>query len=283
MSSIRMPGQKKVEDEIASLVADGKLGFVDDEGQPAAPPSFKQWQEGFRKITPKQLFDRFARAAGPDNAMAMRLQFHKWSGPDVYISHDGRWNENNNLVEFTVHPGASVEFSRCYIQDQGKGTAKRYLHTIAQTAKELDASAITLPMVLGVGGYAWTKFGAVPHERDDWNRLKHMIGERLDYDILTYTDQRGVEHQCQLTSAERRIVNTVLNYASSKERAEHFAELSELNRVISEQDGKPLTVGKALLMNTEWNGVISLKDGHPSYERFKNYTAQASEQLMEKG
>lgn len=81
-------------------------------------------------------------------------------------------------------------------------------------------------------------------------------------------------------SQEKPAIDAILK-ADFKDLPEVFPYLTELNREIATYKGKPLTVGKALLLDTKWNGRLPFDDAHVSFQRFLNYTDAATRDLQQ--
>lgn len=234
---------------------------------------YEAWQKYLPDITPRQLHDSFAKAAGPENNIQMTVTLSPGYRPHIEIRHNSSWHsgDRDNIILFHITKNHTVELNRLFLNapDQGKHLAKRYLETAATLFKEkMDCNRMELKTT-GVGNYAWAKYGFCPDTKLDWRKATIYLRRHLsdDHDAVLF---KG--HRYPITPAEKRSIETVIatELAGAPTR---FPQLTELNRVIGHYDGKPLTVGKALLLEVNWKGALPLKEGHPSYERFMAYAA----------
>ncbi len=129
---------------------------------------------------------------------------------------------------------------------QGKGSAKSVLRNSIAVMKKLGISKCELQANMDVGGYAWAKFGFLPHQ-EDWDR------ERKDMLEKTKT--------IKMSATARKKVTQILN--DQDPRAMH---------VLSDMKDGEFSVGKHLLLGSDWNGVLDLND-KASYRRFLGYVA----------
>jgi hypothetical protein len=135
---------------------------------------------------------------------------------------------------------------------QGTGIAKKILSSQVETYKKLGLDGIEMHANIDVGGYAWLKYGYTPSTPQDWQHLKRQVKRNL-------SKTKGISKDA------RKKINSILD--SPDPRASWL--LSDLND--KTEDGK--SVAKSLLLGTEWEGELSLKD-NGSMERFNSYVGQ---------
>lgn len=247
-----------------------------------------EWEQSFHGVSPQALMRRLESAAGPGNDVRIKIdpRYNDDVRPPIVeavhakLFHNRPIKDDNviNTLSFKVENGDCfikyAEFSR---EDMGKNIAKRYLAEIASLAKDMGCKTISLKADLSVGGYAWARYGFYPKNNHQWDQLKEQVRKK----IIPHDGGYAVKHNGTrpLTETEHRAVTAIL--ASDDPR--DCWHLLELNRPVGRMRGHELTVGKALLMGTKWEGTMELDESKESYQRFLAYTGQAKSRQMGMG
>jgi hypothetical protein len=143
----------------------------------------------------------------------------------------------------------AVEFSESL---QGKGMSKTLIrNTIDVLNRRLGISQIDVQAAKGVGGYTWCKYGFKVNEKD-WKDLSKQVSKHL-------------EKVDGLPDLRMNLVKSLLATPDAKK----FWTLSEFDDKIK-LEGKDTTLGKALLLETTWEGVLDFNDAE-SVNRTFNY------------
>lgn len=244
-----------------------------------------QWNKFYPNATPKQIYDKFVRAAGDGSDVRVCVSFSDNNTTSIIAEHDPK--DGNSIIEFKLFDNGTAKLPwALFLRDttQGQGLAKKYLHTGIKLLEQVGTQKISVKTD-EIGGYAWAKYGFSPETKDDWygskenlkdKGLKKSIKERISEDG-TVIKFRGKSYP--INSVESKVINAVLN-SNFLDLSKNFPHLTELNREIGKIGDKPLTVGKALLIGQQWNGVLPLDENHISFKRFKAYTEPVNRQLM---
>jgi hypothetical protein len=236
----------------------------------------ERWRRTFNDFTPRQVYERFAKAGGVGNKVKVKVTLPAYDRlATIEIRHNSEFTASeyqNALILKVQDEVASIERSFLRGDDQGKNLAKRYLKVGADLLQKIGVETLTVKTEQ-VGGYAWTRYGFVPADDHAWENLTSAARSGLRGNFLVLEGQRY-----DVTSELPRI-NQFLKTDFS-ELADSFGEqISKLDRRIGEWNGKPLTVAKALLMNITWDGILRLDDKDKNFQRFKRYTATEEHQL----
>lgn len=135
-------------------------------------------------------------------------------------------------------------------QFQGKGIVKRVLRNSFSLYQDLGVDKVDLQAAITVGGYAWARYG--------W-QLKDKSQESISQQVKKRLEPLEVD------TAVKRQVNTLLDGNSPRK----LWAISDMRIPVS-KDGKETTLGKALLLGTNWSGTFDMDDT-ASMKRLENY------------
>jgi hypothetical protein len=150
------------------------------------------------------------------------------------------------------------QYFKVDVKKQGKGVAKEFLkHSIA-TYQKMGAKDITLEANIDVGGYAWAKFGFVPN---DWKALKTEISKRLKHLNLNSETVQYVE---QLFLSRDSATIRKIAYLNTPVKIPLLNKSNFINynfkEFVKKYNNSTLSLGKALLLGTSWEGKLDLHD-----------------------
>lgn len=252
----------------------GKLRVrVDGEVVTHVQPELWQARLG-NHLTPAAIYQAFSKAGGNGNDIKVGIDLS--TSPHVQsmveVRHNSEFDDKNpdkdydSVIRLKWRAG-NAYLSRFFLRgdDQGQHLAKHYLSASVALMRELGNTVMHVDTG-EMGSYAWAKYGFVPDETGlAWVQRMIMDAVRGRRSTLLITDKVD-----QLTNAERKLIDAFIA-AKPEDQLALFTQLSEMNRVIGDFRGKPLTVGKALLYDTQWWGALSLEDASPNYRRFCDY------------
>ncbi len=241
-----------------------------------------QWPLMFPDEPPEKFYRRFAQAAGDEHTVRVlvepSLSFPK-HGPielvDTHIRlfHNVPFKSTENYIEFRINgKKAHIEEAKFDEENMGQSLARRYVREIGALAQERGCEKITLQAQRSVGGYAWAKFGFKPDSREQWRKLAKVIDNRLHENDGVYT----VEYigKRVISELDYRAIKDVL----AEKEPEAIWKLLELQTPLGKAGGRPLTLAKALLLGTKWDGVLSTDARSEGWQRFSEYTQPLKEQ-----
>lgn len=153
-------------------------------------------------------------------------------------------------VLFSLNPGA-----------QAGELSKSVLSNGVRLYDQIGVTQVQVHAALTVGGYAWAKYGFAPDTPQRTAELFSQIKSRLNKNPDLPANQRQI----------------VLNLLDTGDPQALWA-ISDLAFPVFQPDGsprldsqgRPLTLGKALLLGTNWYGVLDLTDP-VSRQRFEQY------------
>ena len=141
-------------------------------------------------------------------------------------------------------------------QFQGHGLAKSILRNNFDLYGELGIDKVDLTAAITVGGYAWARYGWQLKPDDvKSGRLDKQVAKRLE--------------TLDLKAKDRKVVDAIL---ASQDPKKVWA-LSDLQTPVT-KDGKETTLGKALLLGTNWSGTFDMHDP-ASTERLERYLGKS--------
>lgn len=135
----------------------------------------------------------------------------------------------------------------------GEGIGKDVLRSQIALYEKLGMKKVEVGANIDVGGYAWAKYGFVPHTHEWRSIMRSSLSRAVDRDLTpSYTDHKG--HTITTTDEDK----------------------SGLKKLIQSDDPKAFWAiadskhGKKLLLGTSWHGTLDLRD-EPTMRRFKAY------------
>jgi GNAT superfamily N-acetyltransferase len=128
---------------------------------------------------------------------------------------------------------ATASFFEVDSAQQGKGIGKQVTASNVKMYADLGITEVHARCNINVGGYAWAKYGYVPRDREAWEELADKVQEKLEN-----MDEDDVSDQ------ERETIIELIDNPDPK-------------AVWAIADSE---VGKELLTDTEWDGVLDLTD-----------------------
>lgn len=244
-------------------------------------PDLAQWQAVFHDVTPAEISRNIAKAAGPGNEASVEVVIN----PDnekthIILRHNPhlqQGGQDKNFIEFRIDNPEEAKLSSADFDSTqcGHHITKGYMHAMGELLRRIGIRELTVN-TQEIGGYAWAQYGLRPCGKESWDKLRATLKDRIvqggnavKFDGRSYPIQ----------PAERTAINRILSCAPDQ-LDQGFYELTSLRRPVGEHEGHPLTVGKALLLNTCWEGAMPLIEGDPGYERFKTYTASSQQQMQ---
>lgn len=294
--------QEQFNAEIKQLRDEGKLAaiytksFDASKSPPAtfADATYDQWKDVFHEMGPRQVYQSLVRPSQPYPCMIINVKpkdgvCRIQMGSTQHIDITKAITKAYEPIVFSILEKAGervgeitrVDFPK---EAQANHAAKQYIGDFAKLAETLHLPSLELSAT-NLGGYAWAKYGFTPDGQNAVESIRSCLrnpqGRGLSNRItppkyqpdskppvLSYKDK-----QYELLPTEVLAINDIVNrdYPDIKE---HFHRLTDLNRVLEEEDGKQLTVGKALMFGTRWKGSLPLDASSPHYQRFQNYVGE---------
>lgn len=155
----------------------------------------------------------------------------------------GSGEDNRADREFRRKGGKLVVDHSVFTLDPAdRGYGKTFLRQSMAAYKKMGVSSITLHANIDVGGYAWARYGFTP-DKDSWERLKEDLGSFAQYQPKT-------------------------------------AKWNHARKLLKEDDPRAIweladipTLGKRLLLKSDWTGGLNLKD-KDAMRRFTTYVGQ---------
>jgi hypothetical protein len=145
---------------------------------------------------------------------------------------------------------------------QGTGIAKDLLANSIKLYDQAGIGRVGVFASLGVGGYAWAKYGFAPKPGRQTRELFATIEDRLN-------------RMDDLPKSTKGVVKRLLSSGDPKA----IWAISDLDGVKVKRKGKMQPLGKALLLGTAWRGSLNLDDpkARARFDQYVHKTSQASE------
>ena len=137
---------------------------------------------------------------------------------------------------------------------QGKGIAKEFLKNCMEIYKHLGVKSIKLGANIDVGGYAWAKYGWSPSLKS-WSKLSSRITNIL-HEL----------YKNKLIDRETFLHTWDIVASDDPKSVWKIADLT----IPVQKDGKTISLGKYLLMDSLWWGELKLDD-EDGMKRFNTY------------
>ncbi len=151
---------------------------------------------------------------------------------------------------------------------QGTSIAKKILGNSMIEYERMGVASIELNANIDVGGYAWAKYGFKP-TRESWVSLRPEVKKRFDV-LFEMMEVEATAGRKSIT----KLVDDILG-ADNPERIWELVDMSielEDKLAIMGPSGK-VSLGKRLLLGTDWGGVLSLSDSR-AVARFNRYVGR---------
>ena len=226
----------------------GPLGVTDDSPEAAL----------FEKhIAPHMDQDEFADHyfAGMHDPRYLKFQSSKW---DDGMRFNGSLIKNGSSIASisrTIRPGVGnahhglLELNE---NSQGSNIAKSLLRNQVGLYGKMGLDNVDLYANINVGGYAWSKYGFLP-TASSWDSVVPILSQRLS------------RFQGKIEPSD---FNTARALISSRDPRAMWA-ISDMNTPAPIGSGYD-TIGKGLLLDTGWNGLLHLKNTE-AMDRFNAY------------
>ncbi|MBY0408356.1 MAG: hypothetical protein K2Q01_11755 [Rickettsiales bacterium] len=251
--------------------------------------SLHQWDDALH-MPMDAYYDRFRKSAGPEATLRVNVKLtyadlpkngHTLSSIDTQLFHNVPFDSKKNVLRFAIKNGiCSLETADLFDDQMGKHIAKGYMRDIAATAREHGCKSITLSAGLSVGGYAWAKYGFYPKNQEQWMEACDFVDSQLKRDSGSqnyHVEFNGKPYP--ISKSEFDGVKAVI--ASSDPKA--IWHLLEFTRVLDVQGDREITLAKALLMGSTWDGKLELDEQSQSWKRFMAYTERNLAQAQHAG
>lgn len=264
----QMIDEQQYQQEMAQL--EGYLStsrFGDDENSFVGA---KEWQQIFGDISPRDLFTRFQFPQGSEDIAYVLIETFPESGySDLRLKQN--INFDNGLsdggIRFRISDDHQMKLTDFAIRSnlQGQNLGKHYMAAAAQLGIDMEIPSISLT-ALNLGSYAWAKYGFYPEDGEEWFDIISGIADRINPD--GQINYNGVFYDAP---EEVSFIQTLYSIKRT-DPSQALTAITDLNRVLTEEDGRPITVGKALLIEQEWHGILPLDESSPAFQRFASYT-----------
>jgi hypothetical protein len=154
--------------------------------------------------------------------------------------------------QFTSNPDGSVSVYHAYFKAgrKGDGAGKRFFRVAMGEYMAAGVKDVGVTANLDVGGYAWARYGYLPSNNGVWDGLRSQLKGKLD-------------RMTGVSDADKAAMTAILN----KPDRRALWEVSDARA----SDGS--TIGKKLLLGTNWSGRIDLNDE----EQMRRFTAYVSQ------
>ena len=241
------------------------------------------WQECFPNTSPQTLYETLRKCADYGAEIQLQLQPEIYDNKLEYEFIVRQKNEEKDdkflFALFPEEQNLKLRQAACADNNQGNKVATRYLGSLLEIFKEQGNKDITLTAI-GIGAYAWAKFGFIPKTQENWIELKETIKNRIKRKsdgnhAITFNDVYDIQHTYSLPTES----HTALIKALNSDNPEDIVHLTELNEVIGTLNGHTITVGKAALLYTLWKGILPLDDNARGYQQFKTYTSETQQEM----
>ena len=124
-----------------------KLKPVVSVGRNYPTATSEQWASVFNDLSPQQVYERFAKAGGPDSNVQVKVTFPNGTGfTRIEVRHNTSWHmgDRENIILFDIYPNHTAKLDRAFFvdKDQGKNLAKRYLNTGVQLLRDIGSDSM---------------------------------------------------------------------------------------------------------------------------------------------
>jgi GNAT superfamily N-acetyltransferase len=191
----------------------------------------------------------------------------------ISLDYDGGWaiagqihDEDGNsigvyrrIIDFETNEAEADFFEIDDEKQQGQGIGKRLMAANVAKYQELGLDRVKVHANINVGGYAWARYGYVPHD-DSWRgELNSWLNEKIEEAVIVTVEGEESEDE---------------------EDYEETVDVPESIRALIDSDD-PKAVwaiadskyGKDLLINSDWYGELNLRDKE-TMERFNAYVGK---------
>ncbi len=253
-----MATNRIIAEQLEELSDNNELEF----SAPAHLNPAEAWKQLFPNTTPNNFYAKIERAAGDENVAVSVIE--EDGEAQIILHHGGGNSAQKNHLTFSISED-KAEIISASLQNTGIHTAKGYLRAMANILMKNDIDALTLNTT-SIGGYAWAKYGFKPASEKEWGNLKADIKKHIKNDHVCFKNK-----EYKLEESELKIINAVLAKESPPEAIWELTET--LNRKLDTINGHDITVGKALLIDRTWKGILPLNERNKGFQRFQAYTA----------
>jgi hypothetical protein len=203
------------------------------------------------KMSPTEFFGKLLSGVSNTKTGLLRLNYNSINN-FTYT-----YNSSVDGISFT----REIDFQKMVVDhayfsvtdaSQGAGIGKRLLGNSMELYERMGVKAIGVHANIDIGAYAWGKYGFSPTSVQQWQRLIRQVEQNLP----------------ALSQEQRNEVKWFLNAQAENPKA--LWKLSDMDQSVPVEGKKPTTVGKRLLIGTDWYGQLRLDDAE-AVARFKAY------------
>jgi hypothetical protein len=223
------------------------------------------------KMDPQEFKEQFAgKTLAGDPNFKMQLAATKGNALDVQVSVEGKVDLLQSRIaiksEDTRFPGGmSLEEFQVAPTEQGRGLGKEVLASQVALTQKLGGDHISLRANIDVGGYAWAKYGFTPYPQE-WDEIRKNSFDGMQLKLAAIKEENP-----DISSATLKVAGAALRTKGNNDFAtgKIIGVVADLNESVT-VGGKSMSMGKALLLGTQWDGSLDFKD-ESSMTRFKSY------------
>lgn len=216
----------------------------------------KDWLESLGGILPSEFVNRMLPDVGFVSQPKIRIRLSKDQGK-YYIgvkalSYTSTGDVEIEMNRYMIIPDndsedAIVKHEFLELSDKGGGKGKQILKSQMDFYREIGVRKVFLFANVDIGGYAWARYGFLPV---NWDSTKKEFAGRLN---------RFPDGENGISNDDKQILENLL----ASDNPEEFWAISDTQ------------AGKRLLLNSDWDGYIDLKD-QSMMDRFEQYVNRSN-------
>jgi GNAT superfamily N-acetyltransferase len=237
-------------------------------GDAAAREAFERYVAPH--FTEDQFADRYFAGMHHPDSMGLRSNFYGGDKPSLEFAGnllDPRTGRVVGSIERSLYPGegyASHNSLELKPSVQGHDIGKRLLSNQIDAYRRMGMGQVEAYANVDVGGYAWSKYGFVPDSLDTWRD----VGKDVDTRMAEMSKRKGSLVYGRIGATDRRNVSAMLR-ADDPHMIWNIADL-DTPAGANDARGKPMTLGKALLLGQGWTGKLDMTSD-AAMRRFEDY------------
>jgi hypothetical protein len=267
--------QEQFTEQLEALEGKLRTSMIYPRTQAVTP---KVWERIFRDLAPLDVYTRLASASGGRNNLKLEVDlFDNPAFANIMIRHNCPFDSKRSYMGFTVNADHTANLNHAFLKkdEQGKDVVKHYLGAMTSLLQDSGVEKLEIG-TRNIGGYAWVQYGFCPDTKPRWENLKEQLKGHMNADK---TQIRFQGKNYPLMPEEVQEIQKAMN-ANVAQLPTLLPQLTMLGRKLCAFEGHDISVGKALLIGTQWSGSLPLAAGHPSYERFCAYTSTGREECV---
>ncbi len=219
-------------------------------GTAKAAAAAERWRALMGDVTPQQAYSFLRAQIDPDLVPHLKVHFEATGEKAGELELSGSNRDGSGILAVRRMVNDSKVYNEYFnVLDyslQGKGIGKQVTAALTALFRHCGKHHFDIAPGLSAGGYVWARFGFAPTD-SSWPELREHVEARFNH----------VQEREDLPASVTRVVQGAL---FSNDPRQIWA-LAALDTPVKQRWRNPkVPLGKHLLLETEWEGYLDLKD-----------------------